>query len=78
MIKRRKNIESFAAAADSTQKPSLNTQAKQAKRDYKSINLSFNAYEYEQLDAAAKKVGRSKLSFIRYAVSELARRELDN
>ena len=78
MIKRRnlnRDIDSFAAAADSTQEPSLNTQAK---RDYKSINLSFNEYEYEQLDAAAKKVGRSKLSFIRYAVSELARRELDN
>ena len=78
MIKRRnldRDIDSFAAAADSTQEPSLNPYAK---RDYKSINVSFNEYEYEILESAANKDGRSKLSFIRHAISELARRELDN
>lgn len=63
-------VEAFAAGADSAtprKRPSPN-----AKRDYKSIRVPFNEYEYQKLDKACRLSGRSKLSFLRAAMLEMA------
>ena len=39
-----------------------------ARRDYKALRVPFNEHEYNILNEAAKKVGRSKVNFIRWAV----------
>jgi len=70
----REEIEAFAAGADGGE-AALMAQAaleKNAKRDFKSIRMPFNQFEYEQLDAAAKAAGRTKVNFIRYAIAQLA------
>ena len=65
-------IEAFAAGADgevTTQNAILDSDAT---RDFKSIRLPFNEYEYRQLEEASRRTGRSKLNFIRYAMLRLA------
>ena len=44
-----------------------------AKRNYKSIRLPFNEFEYARLDYFSEKSGRSKLSFIRLAIANLTK-----
>ena len=66
MPKVRKNISDFIDSADNVEKLNPN-----AKRDYKKITVPFNQYEYELLDKLATKHGRTKLNFIRWAISEI-------
>ncbi|SJM94639.1 hypothetical protein [Crenothrix polyspora] len=80
MVKRREpkartltaeQIEAFAAGAENggqpetVKEPELN---RNAKRDYKAIQVPFNQYEYEQLELGSQLSGRTKLNFIRYAL----------
>jgi hypothetical protein len=44
-----------------------------AKRNYKKINVPFNEYEYNLLNDTAQKLGRTKLNFIRWAISEMSK-----
>ena len=60
-------IESFGNEADGTTPP-LNPSAK---RDFKSIRVPFNEYEYKQLVKGAELSGRSKLNFMRFAMLKL-------
>lgn len=66
-------IERFASGADSPATPeqpkALN---ENAPRDFKSIRVPFNEYEYRKLEEACRKTGRSKLNFIRYAMLNVA------
>ncbi len=66
-------VEAFAALADGGDKTKEHQQNKIAIRDYKAIRIPFNQYEYEQLEAASKLSGRSKLNFMRYAMLKLAK-----
>jgi hypothetical protein len=67
-------VEAFAAAADggsvTTSIPLPPSEAKGKK--FKSLTISFIQQDFEQLHEAAKKAGRSKLSFIRRAIQEKA------
>lgn len=66
-------VEAFAAAADGgsvTTPIPLPSEAKGKK--FKSLTISFIQQDFEQLHEAAKKAGRSKLSFIRRAIQEKA------
>ena len=45
-----------------------------AKRNYKNINVPFNEYEYNMLNDAAQRSGRTKLNFIRWAISEISKK----
>jgi hypothetical protein len=58
----------FVDGADKTpDKPiSLNPNNK---RNYKNINVPFNEFEYNMLNDAAQRAGRTKLNFIRWAIS---------
>ena len=60
-------IESFASGVDGAER-SLNPNAP---RDFKSINVPFNEYEYRQLEKLARQTGRTKLNAIRWAVLRL-------
>lgn len=69
-------IEEFASRVDDVVKPGRMGRPPKApgkKRDYKAISLPFNQAEWEILEAAAEKSGRSKNNFIRWAVSEMAK-----
>lgn len=65
-----KEIEAFAAAADSG--GYLNEKddplSPTANRDYKSIRVPLNRYEYSKLEKIARNTGRTKLSVIRRAI----------
>ena len=67
-------IEAFASQADDI---SVVEKKKQldpnAKRDYKQIRVPLNEYEYEQLVKGSEATRRSKLSFIRWAMIEMAK-----
>jgi hypothetical protein len=69
-------IEAFAAAAEGG---SQSIQIKEpepdpsAIRNYKAMRVPFNQYEFEQLEAASKLSGRSKLNFMRYAMLKFAK-----
>jgi len=60
-------IERFGNEADGTTPP-LDPSAK---RDFKSIRVPFNEYEYKQLVKGAELSGRSKLNFMRFAMLKL-------
>lgn len=71
----KERIEAFAAGADGgqnihTNKPDLD---QNAIRDFKAMRVPFNQYEYEQLEAASKLSGRSKLNFMRHAMLKFAK-----
>lgn len=72
-----RRIEEFAVKADLV--PGVNTVTKtadkDAPRDFKSIRVSFNEYEYGVLDDLSKKLNRSKLNLIRHAILMLAESE---
>lgn len=65
-------IEAFAAGADRERIEKLDTEAP---RNYKKINVPFNEYEFNQLERAALKMGRSKLDYIRRSMLEQAKRD---
>lgn len=68
-------VEAFAAAAEGgsaskkVAKPALDPNAN---RDFKSIRVPFNEYEYSKLEEVATKTGRTKLNVIRWAIMKLA------
>jgi hypothetical protein len=65
-------IEAFASGVDGEAvKPKLELKPN-AKRDFKAIRVPFNQYEYEILDKAALRSGRTKLNFIRWAILKMA------
>jgi hypothetical protein len=68
-----KQIEDFAAGADG----GAATLDPAAKRDHKGISMPFNEYEFDLLTKAAAASGRSKLGFIRWAMLEMAKSELN-
>ncbi len=73
-----RRIEAFASKADLVpgEKPENNKVLdKDAQRDFKSIRVSFNEYEYGVLDQLSKKLNRSKLNLIRHAILMLAESE---
>ena len=70
---REKQVEQFAAAADGA--PTRNL-APSAPRTHKKINVPFNEYEFQQLEEAAVRAGRSKLNFLRWAMLEQAKRDV--
>lgn len=69
-------IEEFASRVDEVAKPGRMGRPPKApgkKRDYKAISLPFNQAEWEILEQAAEKAGRSKNNFIRWAIMEKAK-----
>jgi len=73
-----RRIEAFASKADLVpgEQPENNKVLdKDAPRDFKSIRVSFNEYEYGVLDQLSKKLNRSKLNLIRHAILMLAESE---
>jgi hypothetical protein len=63
-------IEKFAAGAEpAKQLPEIN---RNAKRDYKAMQVPFNQYEFERLETACNVCGRSKLNFMRVAMLKFA------
>jgi len=69
-------IEKFAAGADSEPVKPLELN-RNAKRDYKAMQVPFNQWEFERLEEACKIAGRTKLGFVRYAMLKFAE-ELSN
>ena len=63
-------IEAFAAGAETA--PGTPTLDPTAARNFKAVKVGFNEYEYQILEAASLKAGRSKLNFIRHAVLMMA------
>jgi hypothetical protein len=63
------DIEAFGSAADGAGKPAPNPTAK---RDYKSVRMNFNEFEYLKLEELSRKTGRSKMGAIRWAVVQMA------
>lgn len=68
-------IESFGSAADGNKGMDRVDKSKhldpQGTRNYKNIRLPFNEFEYARLEHFSAILGRSKLSFIRCAVTNL-------
>jgi hypothetical protein len=69
---REKQVEAFAAGADGAPTRKLEPSAP---RTHKRINVPFNEYEFQRLEEAAKRSGRSKLSYLRWAMLEQAKRD---
>ena len=66
-------VEAFAAAADGGSVSKKNGASSiEKEKAFKSIRVSLSEHDYVQLHEAAKKSGRSKLSFIRRAIFEKA------
>lgn len=74
-----KKVEAFAAGADlnpgETAKPAAPAELdRNASRDFKSIRVPFNEYEYEVLEKLCKHENRSKLNMLRQAMLQEAER----
>lgn len=67
-------IEQFAAGADTAQPVAKAVVNPRAKRDHKSICVPFNEYEFSVLEKLCVETGRSRLSLIRFAILELAKK----
>jgi hypothetical protein len=63
-------LVSSTALGSGIKSPVLN---QNAIRDYKTISVPFNEYEYQQLEIASQLSGRTKLNFIRYAMLKFAK-----
>ncbi|MDP2699893.1 hypothetical protein [Thalassospira sp.] len=69
-------IEDFASRVDDVAPPAERGRPKlpaSEKRNFKSINVTFNQAEWEVLEKAAAKSGRPKNNFIRWAIMEKAK-----
>ncbi|MCF7970271.1 MAG: hypothetical protein K9L22_03780 [Methylococcaceae bacterium] len=67
-------IEAFAAGVDGgNATPKEKTLDQNAPRNFKTISVPFNEYEYEQLVKGINLSGRTKLNFVRYAMLKLAK-----
>ena len=63
-------IEAFIEQADGENvKQSDDVLDPNAKRDYKSIRVPFNEFEFQNLEDLAAATGRSKLNAIKWAIS---------
>lgn len=72
-------IEAFAAGAEGgTKIEQANKPEQNAIRNYKAMRVPFNQHEYEQLEAASKLSGRSKLNVMRYAMLKFAKEIQEN
>ncbi len=79
MVKRREKdtkdskakIARFVGEADKAGEEVLNPKAP---RNYKSIAIPFNEYEFERLEFVCDKTGRSKNSLIRYLILQYAQK----
>jgi hypothetical protein len=77
MVKRRKldtpksriEINRFISEADDNKDKELSPKAR---RNYKSIAIPFNQYEFQKLEFACEKTGRSKNSLIRFLIIQCA------
>lgn len=71
-----KKVEAFAAGADLNpgDKAAPAELDKNASRDFKSIRVPFNEYEYEVLEKLCKHENRSKLNMLRQAMLQEAER----
>ena len=63
-------IEAFAAGAEAA--PAAQELDPTAPHNFKAVKVGFNEYEYQALEAASRKSGRSKLNFIRHAMLKMA------
>ena len=63
-------LVSSAVPGSGVKPPVLN---QNAIRDFKTISVPFNEYEYQQLEIGSQLSGRTKLNFIRYAMLKLAK-----
>lgn len=68
-------VEAFAAAADGGDVPKKIESS--TNKTFKSIRVSLSEDDYMHLHQAAKKTGRTKLSFIRRAIVEKAEAVLE-
>jgi len=66
-------IEAFAAGAEGGSHDKPKILDPDANRNFKTISLPFNEYEYEQLLKGARLTGRTKLNFVRYAMLKLSK-----
>lgn len=72
MVKKRErkpSVKQFIESSSVEAKP--DAMEEDAPRKYKTIGLQFNKFEYDRLDAAAKKTKRSKNSIIREGLNEI-------
>lgn len=69
-----RRVEEYAAGADDAPVRNLEHSAP---RTHKKINVPFNEYEFQQLEKAASRSGRSKLNYLRWAMLEQAERDLN-
>lgn len=60
-----REVERFAEQADKGSSSELDPKAP---RNYKSIAIPFNEYEFQKLEYACEQTGRSKNSLIRYLI----------
>lgn len=65
-------VEAFAAGAESAP-PVVQAIDPTAPRNFKALKLGLNEYEYQILEEASRKAGRSKLNFIRHAMLTMAK-----
>lgn len=65
------DIEKFVNEADKGGEEALDPKAP---RNYKSIAIPFNEYEFKRLEYACEKTGRSKNSLIRYLILQSAQK----
>ena len=67
-------IEAFAAGVDGENNKSVVRVLDQnAPRNFKTMSVPFNEYEYEQLSEGIKLSGRTKLNFMRFAMLKFAK-----
>lgn len=63
-------VEAFAAGVE-TEAAALKPDPT-SPRNFKAVKVGFNEYEYQMLETASRKSGRSKLNFIRHAMLKMA------
>lgn len=71
----KEEVERFAAAADDIKPKIIQKEPfldPDANRDFKAIRVPFNEYEFNKLERAVKKTGRTKLNYIRWAIMKAA------
>ena len=66
-------VEAFAAGAEAAPQVEQ-TVDPTAPRNFKALKLGLNEYEYQILEEASRKAGRSKLNFIRHAMLMMAKK----
>lgn len=71
-VQTEKSIDAFAAGAD---KP-VGSLDKKAPRNYKSLTVGMNEYEYNQLKLACEAADRGVLDFVRQALKTAVSKEL--